>query len=214
MKPILESGRSYEGSEVKLFHGFGQANNLSGIIESGAILSPDRKQHGDEDFVHKIYEDVIRHVGDEAMKSFPDVQEYIQQNKDDFLDQGQDFTRQLISDEEMLETFLSFKSHPDPLRNCLVWLSRDEADGRNYSIDRYASTPEERNNGGYLETNIPREALIMRREHSAHAGAIAQIPLDFVENAYLANASSEDVYRVQSAFEEEDYSIDVERFDL
>lgn len=186
--PKLEPDRSYGEETTRYYHGFGDTGNLDGILRSGAIQSPGRQQASQDDLVAAhLYEDVLRHVGEEiATYDFSTgeaVASYVDQHRETFLEEGQPYTSCAVASDSF-----EYDEAPDFLGRHMVWVSRGETEASNHARKTDLGVAQ-RDTGGYFELHLPEEAVL---QFGLNGGVPGEIPLAFAEEIHLENVSNDE----------------------
>ena len=186
--PPLTADRSYEGETRRFYHGFGDTANLDGIVRSGAIESPGRQAaKQDELIATHLYEDVLRHVGEEItthdLSSGEAIEAYVADHRDDFIEEGQAYTPCAVQSDDFV-----YDEVPDFLGDHMVWVSRGKSEASNHARKDTIETAE-RDTGGYVELALP-EATVL--EFGFNGGVPGRIPLEYAEALYLENVGKDE----------------------
>lgn len=201
--PLLEPEREYSGEMDTYYHGFGCTSNIGRILDRGAISSPGRvEKDPDRRIIEHLYEDVLRHAGDdlteEKLGSFEDVERYVDTHRNDFEQGGQEYT-QWVLDSEVEEA-----DSPEFMKRNIVWVSKERGEGRNHSTSDCVPGGE-KPCGGYFKLKIPEECVL---QFGVTGGVPGEIPLEYAEELHLENVGEEETNQIWGDFMASEYEID------
>lgn len=207
--PRLDADQTYDSGTRRYYHGFGDTANLDGILRSGAIESPGRQDATQDDLVAAhLYEDVLRHAGEDiATYDFSDgeaVQAYVEEHKEVFIEDGQEYTPCAVESGSF-----HYEEAPDFLGRHMVWVSRGKTEATNHA--RKNNLPVAgRETGGYFELSLPGEAVL---QFGLNGSVPGSIPLDFVDEVYLDNVSTDESEGIWLDIVSHQYDITVNSLD-
>lgn len=203
--PPLTEECSYEGETRRFYHGFGDTANLDGIVRSGAIESPGRQAATQDELIAThLYEDVLRHVGEEItrydLSSGADIESYVEDHRDDFIEDGQVYTPCAVQSDDFV-----YDEVPNFLGDHMVWVSRGKSEASNHARKETVETAQ-RDTGGYFELELPEETVL---EFGFNGGVPSRIPLEYAEALYLENVGEDESTQIWIDIVANEYDITI-----